>query len=166
MYTFGLLTNIYYSPYPFLFLAQKRKGVQPSAATCSSSQHVPSQDVFIIDDEPTAVPPVKKKLDFGNEPVAKSPPPNPVDDMSHDAELAQLFNDFGDSKLANVLDMSLDDFYISGPAGDFPQPFPATICEVVPTVETALDVLCSSGRYCISHHHFFLSWLVRCHILI
>lgn len=74
--------------------------------------------------------------------VAKSPPPNPIDDMSHGGA-RRCSMTLAIQNFANVLDMSLDVFYISGPAGDFPRLFSHNR-EVVPTVETALDVLCSS----------------------
>ncbi|KAG8060818.1 hypothetical protein GUJ93_ZPchr0002g26684 [Zizania palustris] len=125
----------------------KRSNAMSSSTACSASQPVLSGDVIIVDDIPEP-PSSKRKLNFGNEPdgacdVLSSTLSALVDNADSDEGLAQAFEDIAANQgLDSIIDIPTNDFYIAGPAGDFPQPLPSTICEVSSMLDP-LDMLSS-----------------------
>ncbi|KAG8088891.1 hypothetical protein GUJ93_ZPchr0011g28736 [Zizania palustris] len=125
----------------------KRSNAMSSTTACSASQPVLSGDVIIVDDIPEP-PSSKRKLNFGNEPdgacdVLSSTLSALVDNADSDEGLAQAFEDIAANQgLDSIIDIPTNDFYIAGPAGDFPQPLPSTICEVSSMLDP-LDMLSS-----------------------
>ncbi|KAG8051058.1 hypothetical protein GUJ93_ZPchr0009g2132 [Zizania palustris] len=133
----------------------KRSNAMSSTAACSSSQPILSGDVIIIDDIPEP-PSSKRKLNFGNEPdgacdILPSTLSALVDNAPSDEGLAQDFQDIAANQgLDSIIDIPTNDFYIAGPADDFPQPLPSAICEVS-SMFYPLDML-SSPAYQVNSH--------------
>ncbi|KAG8060976.1 hypothetical protein GUJ93_ZPchr0002g25368 [Zizania palustris] len=126
----------------------KRSNAMSSTAACSSSQPILSGDVIIVDDIPEP-PSSKRKLNFGNEPdgacdVLSSTLSALVDNADSDEGLAQAFEDIAANQgLDSIIDIPTNDFYIAGPAGDFPQPLPSTISYQVNSHDTS-DIMAKS----------------------
>ncbi|KAL5212403.1 hypothetical protein ABZP36_023250 [Zizania latifolia] len=120
-----------------------------STAACSSCQPVSSRDVIIIDDIPEP-PPSKRKLNFDNEPGACDVLPPTLtalaDSAANEEDLAQTFEDIAANQgIDTIIDIPTSDFYIAGPAGDFPQLLPSAICEVSSMFDP-LDMLSSPAH--------------------